>query len=107
MYACTSEIEREFFEVVCTPPCALLALRFSETESSRDTYPETPARAWGSACRRGVATLSAGQRRYAVRFLAKCGGTPQLVYVVYKGLGALAEDSPVLRLSCKWWKQES
>jgi hypothetical protein len=55
-----------------------------------------------------LAHVAAGQRRYAVRFLAKRGGTPQLVYgVVYKGLGALAGDSPVLRLSCKWWKQES
>ena len=44
----------------CTSPCALLALRFSETEAPRDTYPETPARAWGSAFRRGVAALSAG-----------------------------------------------
>jgi hypothetical protein len=95
--------------LVCTSPCALLALRFSETEASPGKYPATPARARGSACRRGVAALSAG---LAAQIRREVSGelwrrTPQLVYgLVYKGLGALAGASPVLQLSCKWWKNK-
>jgi hypothetical protein len=93
----------------CMSPCALLTLRFSETEASPGKYPATPARARGSACGRGVAALSAG---LAAQICREVSGevwrrTPQLVYrLVYKGLGALAGASPVLQLSCKWWKNK-
>ena len=94
----------------CMSPCALLTLRFSETEASPGKYPATPARARGSACGRGVAALSAD---LAAQIRREVSGevwrrTPQLVYgLVYKGLGALAGASPVLQLSCKWWKNKT